>query len=310
VRALVLAAALALSGCFDSLVGGECGPGWIADNGVCRPAVAGDDGGDDPIDGGDGDRDAATAASDAGTCDDAASWCGGCVDLASDPDHCGACQRSCGSGICSAGTCAGTISGHVVLIGHDYRAHHAAAARLLGNAVALGSDGVAVRVAIVGGATDAEVVAGVNQALWAGSIAAGRTWSPVDLGGAVPDDRSLADVVLFLPRSAAPAASFAAGQAWQPSLAGFVAAGGKVIALDGAGTSTAEILRGAGLTASSAGASATDARVTIAAPGDALAIGVPSPYLAERSSATFTMAGPGTVVATAGGDAIAVHITP
>ncbi len=307
----MVAAALVLSGCFDSLVGGECGPGWIAEGGVCRPAVAGDDSGDDSGDGAVDarDADAAATAIDAGSCAEGASWCGGCVDLGSDPDHCGACQRACGSGICSAGTCAGTISGHIVLIGHDYRVHHAGAARLLGNAVALGGDG-AVRVAIVGGATDAEGSAAVHQALSAGVVAAGRTWSSVDLGGAIPGDRGLADVVLFLPRAAPPADSRALGASWQPALAAFVAAGGAVIGLDGAGTTTVELLRGAGLTAASAGTPATDTRVTIAAPGDALAVGVPSPYLAERSSTTFTVAGPGTIVATAGGGAVAVHVTP
>lgn len=277
-------AAIALGGCFDSLVGGECQPGWVAENGACRPVI--DDGGGD-----DGDAGA-----------------GVCGDLQSDPDNCGACGHTCSTGICVAGGCVGDMPGHVVLIGHDYRVHHAAAARLLGNAAAL-SGNTTVRVAISADTSAPDVVAAVRRALTAGLAAGAHSWTQIDVGAVPPSDRTSVDVFLIMPRSASLDTSFALGESWAPALTDFVMAGGTVIGLDGPGGSTADLLRGTGITDVSIAATSTGGHVAIVAPGDALAVGVPSPYLAERGSTTFKTTGTGTIVATSGGAAIAIHVT-
>lgn len=272
-----VAAAIALGGCFDSLVGGECQPGWVAEGGACRPVIEGD-----------GD--------------------GVCGDLQSDPDNCGACGYTCSTAICVEGGCVGEVPGHVVMIGHDYRVHHAAAARLLGNAVALAGN-TTVRVAISTDSSDPDVVAAVRRALTSGLAASGHSWTQIDVGAVPPSDRTSVDVFLIMPRSASLDTSFALGETWAPALTDFVMAGGTVIGLDGPGCTTVDLLRGTRLTDVSIAATSTGDRVAVIVPGDALAVGVPSPYLAERGSTTFKTTGAGTIVATSGGAAIAIHLT-
>ncbi|MBL8625133.1 MAG: hypothetical protein JNK64_27735 [Myxococcales bacterium] len=293
-RRLAALAALALAGCFDSVVGGECQPGWVAEGAACRP---GDDAGDD----------AAPPAIDAPACGAGATWCGACVDMASDPDHCGACGAVCGSGLCSSGACVGTTAGHVVLIGHDYRAYHAAAARLLGNAAALGG-ALEVRVALAGGpAPDPATTAAVAQALTAGLAATGRSWRAVALGDALPRDR-VVDVVVLLPRTTPAPDALAEGVAGRAALADFLAAGGTVIGLDGPGGTTVELMRGAALLTATAGAAATGHAIDVVAPNDALAVGVASPYLGELGTTTFAGVAPGDAVAMDGAGVVAVHV--
>lgn len=307
--ALVIAAAsvLALGGCFDSLVGGECAEGWVPEGGRCRLA-----GGESDVDAGVGTADIDAGGGGDGlssTCEPGESWCGACVDLSSDPDNCGACGRSCASGICEAGACVGALAGHVVLVGHDYRDHRPAAARVLGNAAALASR-LTVRVASVGDATDDDVVVAVRRALTSGLTANGRDWTPAAMDGLADEAGTSVDVVLVLPRAAPADVSFAVGQAWQARLADFVASGGVVIALDGPGGTTADFLRGAALLDATANGTATGVAVDIAAPTDALAVGVPSPYMAERGSVTFTVdTDDATIAATSGGAALAIHLT-
>lgn len=276
---LLVAAAIALGGCLDSVVGGRCADGWVAEGDVCRPLPGGDD-----------DVDAGPAlAVDAGATTDAAPTCGPCP-----------------SGICQGGVCVGQAAGHVVLVGHDYRVHHAAAARLLGNAAALGAR-PSVRVAMfLDDASDPEIIA-VERALDTGLAAVGRTWSTVapELVGAGED--APVDVVLVLPRPTSAAASFAAGESWRAPLTAFVAGGGTVIGLEGPDSSTSDFLRGAALLDTTRDALATGEEVTIVVPTDALAVAVPSPYLAARGSTTFTVAAGAIAVATSGGAPIVLH---
>ena len=157
---------------------------------------------------------------------------------------------------------------------------------------------------------DPAPTATVTQALTTGLAAAGRTWRSVDLDGAAPSDRSLVDVFVILPRAAAGPASFAEGWAWRADLASFLAAGGTIVGLDGPGGTTADLLLGADVIAVTTGAAATGRHVTIAAPGDALAVGVPSPYLAEHGTTTFTLApAAGTTVARVDDAAVVIHAT-
>lgn len=276
---LFVAAAVVLGGCLDSVVGGRCADGWVAEGDVCRP-----------LPGGGGDVDAGLVlAVDAGAANDAAPTCGPCP-----------------SGICQGGVCVGAATGHVVLVGHDYRVHHAAAARLLGNAAALGAR-PSVRVAMFLEEADDPQIIAVERALDTGLAAVGRTWSTVahELVGAGED--APVDVVLVLPRPATAAASFAAGASWRAALTAFVAGGGTVIGLEGPDSSTTDFLRGAALLDASRAGLATGEEVMIAVPTDALAVGVPSPYLAARGSTTFTATAGAVAVATSGGAPIVLH---
>lgn len=295
-RWLTALAAIALAGCFDSVVGGECRPGWVAEDNACRPAAdAGDDAPPPP-------------PIDAPACGAGATWCGACVDMASDPDHCGACGAVCGSGLCSSGACVGATAGHVVLIGHDYRRYHGAAARLLGNAAALSGAGE-VRVALAAGpAPDPATTAAVSQALTVGLAATGRTWRAVALGDALPHDR-VVDVLVLLPRTTPAMDAFTAGATAAPALAEFLAAGGTVIGLDGPGGTTVDLMRGATLLDATAGAPATGHPIDVVAPGDALAVGVASPYLGELGTTTFKLSAVDVAVAMDGAGVVAVHIT-
>jgi hypothetical protein len=103
----------------------------------------------------------------------------------------------CASGVCTDSTCAGSLSGHIISIGHDYRSFHAAIARVLGNSVALGTDfniGIARFVAVVdhsfvasGGVVVVEGAGGVSYRFATGT-------SPAHLGDisgrAAVDDRN------------------------------------------------------------------------------------------------------------------------
>ncbi len=258
---LLVAAAAALGGCLDSVVGGRCADGWIAEGDVCRPLPGGE--------------------IVAGPCD------------------------LCPSGLCQEGVCIGQTAGHVVLIGHDYRVHTAAAARVLGNAAALTAQPT-VRVTKIFESVDDTQNIAVDRALDAGLTAAGRTWTAIasDVGAG---QVASVDVVLVLPRPAPAATSFADGARWRAALTAFVAGGGTVIGLEGPDSSTIEFLRGAALLDVTRGSPATGDEVSISVPTDALTVGVPSPYLAARGSMTFATTDDAVAVATSGGAPIVLH---
>lgn len=302
---LGLALSLALAGCLDSVVGGECRPGWTPVGGVCRELAEVPDG---PADVDAGTGDVVTAGGDGGVCEAEQSWCGVCVDLGSDPDHCGRCGHGCPSGLCAAGACLGAVSGHVVLIGHDYRSFHAASARVLANAVGLGLHPV-VRVRPWGAAADPMTAAAVVQALTAGMSATGRPWLLAEPAAGPPAAGGEDDVFLVLPPRADADAVRALGWSWRSALAAFVAAGGVVIVVDGPGGSAAEVLRGGGLLEVGPRREVTGGAAEVIAADDALAIGVPSPYLAAAGTVAFEIVPDSgrAVIATSGSGAVVLH---
>jgi hypothetical protein len=81
------------------------------------------------------------------------------------------------------------------------------------------------------------------------------------------------------------------GTAWAPTLATFLSAGGVVISLDGAAGTTQEMPQfesnGGLLQVTSHTSIAAGTPVTVVAPGDAVAVGVLSPYGVNANSAYY-----------------------
>ena len=144
-RLLGLGAAATLTACSGPLVGGECLDGYRQVEGKCVASDvpggsggSGDDGhagsgsssgtglgsgsgsdsGSGGLDGGGSDATSAGGDPNPSECADGDLACGGvCVDVRTDPYHCGACGNVCASGICVDGHCEGDFAGHVVLCG-------------------------------------------------------------------------------------------------------------------------------------------------------------------------------------------------
>jgi hypothetical protein len=294
--------ALFLAGCFDSIVSAPCAAGYSYIDGHCaaRP------GADAPVAPPDG---ATVQPPDALMCSAPEVACdGACKDVSSDPDNCGACDRVCASGICTAGHCAGELSGHIVAIGHDYTSHHAAMARVLGNAVALGAH-ADVGVARWRGQADALAVAGTTAAFTQAMSQIGRPWHAVQLGQ-VPSDAAFTGVDVLLVDAQTGNGDEAAASAapWATAVDRFLQRGGIVIVLAGAGGVSHRVAAALNVFALPEPADSTGVPTTISDPADALAQQVVSPYLAETSSVVYAPALPGAVIATPAGT-LAFHVT-
>jgi hypothetical protein len=287
---------LALAGCFDSLVSDPCAHGYTLEAGHCVAREAPDAGHDDARP---GDAPPVTLV-DAAPGPDAPVCT---ADVANDPDNCGACGVVCASGACSSGVCLGALPGHIVAIGHDYRHHHAAMARLLGDAVALGVH-PDVGVARWSGTADEGATAGTSAALAEGMTALGRPWHTVAMPAA-PAPLAGIDVVLV---DAQLVDGTATGAAWRGALDAFLARGGVIIVLDGPGTQSYRLAAGAGLYTIAPPADCTDALATVTNGADAVTQQVLSPYSAEGGSVTLPGI-TGAVVSTASGDPIVAHLT-
>jgi hypothetical protein len=312
---LAIAAFPALPGCFDSLVSGPCAAGYALVDGHCAARPTGPDDPDGgvvvtPPDGNpvDPDGGVVVAPPDGApplACTLPALACDGvCTDVSSDPNACGACDRVCASGICTAGHCEGELSGHIVGIGHDYTSHHGAMQRLLGNAVALGGQ-FDVGLARWPGSSAPAAVAGATTALAHGMALVGRPWHAVQLG-AQPSDAAFTGIdVLLVDAQVGDGDAIAATAApWRTPIDRFLMRGGVVIVLESAGGASHRFAAGANVYTVAAPADSTGVAAAISAPGDALAQQVVSPYLAETSSVVYAAAQPGAVVATPAGTVV------
>ncbi|HEY6180544.1 MAG TPA: hypothetical protein VIX73_39150 [Kofleriaceae bacterium] len=324
---VALAAALGLFACFDSLVGDSCTSGFMNRRGTCVPI---------PVDAGPHDGPVADARPDAtpdGTIDatpdaiDAAPDamadagvdaqvctlptidCGGiCTDITSDANNCGGCGRVCASGVCTASTCAGSLSGHIIAIGHDYRSFHAAMARVLGDSVALGSH-INVGVARFTGTAAIASQTGVTQAITQAMLQIDRPWHAVPLpAGPGPGAFAGVDVLVVDAQTGDGDDAEAAGAAWKASVTSFVAGGGVVVVLEGASGVSYRFALGAALFSVGAPVDATGQLATVVDATDATTQLVVSPYLAESTSVTFPGAPPSTIATIAGGTVV-FHLT-
>jgi hypothetical protein len=331
--ALVLACAAWLSGgCLDSIVSADCEDGTFVDglcvidpsqNGGTRPdggtgEESGDDagngGGEDPDGGGGGggeDPDGGGGdPTDGGVeepiCEEPLTWCvGECVDLMTDPMHCGECMNECDSGICQEGICQDGISGHVVLIGHDFEEKNAAIGRVLGNSIFLAL-GDTVEVVSWRGESDADAVQSANQSIGAHAASIGRSWNRIPAASAseVAGLLATADVFLVYAQEGATGEELTAlGAGWATTLDEFTARNGIVVVLG----DTWPLLVGAGLLDATGTTSVSGQILRVADPSDSVGASVPLQYYGAAGSVAFTGTSAPVVVETGDGHPVVLH---
>ena len=229
---------------------------------------------------------------------------GECMDLSADPDNCGHCGRVCSSGICSASTCVGDLSGHIIAIGHDYSAADPAMDRVLGNSVGA-SGGTTVRIGWWRGtATQVGAVAAAHRGL----AQTARSSTDVMLTTIVPGQLDELDAIVIEAQVGDGNVAENAGMQAVVGLASFLAAGHVVVVLETTDGVSYRYAAGAGLFTVPAPVDATGTQVTVAEPADVVAVGVVSPYLAKTSSVGYPgVAQP--IVVDGAGDAVVFHTT-
>ena len=217
-----------------------------------------------------------------------------CVDMSSDPDNCGMCGVVCSSGICVADECLGGITGHVIVIGHDYVDSRIGMNRLVGNSVFLAT-GASVDVLVYEGDATAGAIAGTDAAIDQVSAETGRAWvrTAATSAAEVPDVLVGNDVFIVYAQEGGNDVGLAAlGTMWQSALDTFVNIGGVIIVLEGGGAhaGTYQILEQAGLFSATSRTVIASPILTVVDPGNAIAIGVNNPYLGEDTTVSFATA--------------------
>lgn len=238
----------------------------------------------------------------------AAPWllCNGeCIDPMTDPENCGRCGVVCSTGICNGGQCRDARAGHLVLIGHDYQTTRVDQNRVVGNAVFLAAAAVPRVANFIAWARSESVVnvrAAIRQVAGARTFTERTITSQAELASAFSVDEN--DVVLVQHQAMTTEATLSAlALRIAGPAVGFMRAGGVVIVLDGEAThpGTWPIASTTGLIEVSAHFTANFDAAELVDGADAVAIGLPVAYRAERSSVVFDgTSETGTVVRAAG----------
>lgn len=218
---------------------------------------------------------------------------GKCVDVTSDPGHCGRCFNACASGICADGECIGAASGHEIAICASYEGSSSGQTTLLTNAVFLGSANPVRILAYVRDTSNASLT-GTDQALESASQQAARSYNvtKVTALNAVNNQlsRSDYDVLLVYDQQAAPSGRLAElGTSWASTIHDFSRTGGVTVILSGGGGrgEMGDFITNLGLMQVQSSDDYTGERYYVSAPGDAIGINVVSPFLAIRTSCIF-----------------------
>lgn len=225
-------------------------------------------------------------------CDPPFALCRGlCVDYDDDPLNCGSCGRVCGSGICTGGTCT-SAAGHVVVIGHDFQTSPVSAIeQIAGNSLFI-ARGSTIDVLVWEGEATAASVRRIDEAFDDFAASTGRAWDRAVASSSATVTAELADAeafVIYPQQGATDAALVALGTAWATALDAFVRRGGVIVSFESGGShdGTWQILDAAGLFDAASRTDVSGDDVTIAAPGDAVALGVPSPYVGRIGTFVF-----------------------
>jgi hypothetical protein len=224
--------------------------------------------------------------------------CGGvCIDVTSDPFNCGACGVECPSQICVSSQCVGSTVGGLVFIGHDFAVRPASPgpAAVLSNAIfmsrsnplhVLSYERHAQPVAVL----SADAVMLGTAALIGRKLDLTPTVTDADIPSKLLTDSY--DVLVVHDQTSAAAGDMAAlGASWSATLTTFTQHYGIVVILDG-GTGVGEMPQfssATGLLQVMAQSIASQGSpLQVLAPGDAVGIGVVSPYAASSSSVFLT----------------------
>lgn len=219
-----------------------------------------------------------------------------CVDLNSDPKHCGSCGNVCPTGLCQGGKCVGAKAGHIVAACMNYQQNFQSSSQtvLLGNAVFLPFANP-VRILAYDQYAQSNVRKRVDQTIGWVAAARGRTYNitPVNAAGAVPDELNVLgyDVFLVYDQPNAPAGTLGSiGSSWSTTLDSFARAGGVIVVLSG-GDGVGEMpdfLTDSNLLPVSAETDATASQLYNRAPTDAVGLNVLTPFAAMKTTCTFT----------------------
>lgn len=319
-------AAIVALGCagLNSVVGAECADGFVEHDDTCVPLGAIADGSTDgandaandavndgDLDGASSDRfasdgeppnDSATDGSgddgsaDATTCIPPLVACGNdCVDLTSDPLHCGQCNHVCPTLLCANSMCQGTLNGHVVLIGHDFSgASSQSQFKVLGNAAMI-SPASAIRVRSWETWAQPGATTVIRNAIVSAAQAQNRSvvFTTASLPADVLSTTALnTDVLVLHDQANAPPGTLAGvGASFAATIATFTNDGGVVLVTDGGSGGAPQMsafVKSAGLFDIDAeNAISFGKSLAVIAPADVVGLGVLSPYAAGTRSVRF-----------------------
>ncbi len=218
---------------------------------------------------------------------------GKCVDVETDPRHCGTCGVACASGICLDSECIGAASGHQIAICASYERNTAGQNTLLSNAVFIGASDP---VRILGFVRDTERASevGTDYALNQAARIAGREYNitKVTALNSVNNQltRSDFDVFLVYDQQEAPAGRLGElGSSWADPILDFSRTGGVVVLLTGGGGTgeMGDFIENAGIFNVDGISNHDGERLYVKSPGDAVGINVISPFLATSTSCLF-----------------------
>ena len=219
-----------------------------------------------------------------------------CVDPTSDPLHCGGCDRLCPTGLCRDSKCVGAMAGHIVMmcISFEQVFPSSPQAVLISNSALLGVTST-VRVMLYERHTPGSARRSVRSVISDAAERRGRSveFTVVDTAEQVVSDLKVFDYDVFLmldQPSAPPGALPDFGQTIGTTLRQFTSGGGIVIMLSGSRTAEAAQLlneEGAGLLDVRGLHDVTFSEVEITAPGDSIAAGALTPFLALTTTCAY-----------------------
>ncbi len=219
-----------------------------------------------------------------------------CVDLNSDPKHCGSCNKVCPTGLCQGGKCVGAKAGHIVTACINYQQNFQTSSQtvLLGNAVFLPFANP-VRILAYDQYVQNNARQRADQTIGWAATARGRTYNITSVSTAAGVTAQLSvldyDVFLVYDQPNAPAGTLGSiGSSWMSTLDSYARAGGVIVVLsggDGVGEMPA-FLTNSNLLPVSTETDVTGSQLYNRAPTDAVGLNVLTPFAAMKSTCTFT----------------------